>query len=161
MLIGWPLRSVSPVSLARVGRPDVGPDTGTVTEAAGTAHRGDQNRGADVGEPGKGPGELARVDAAVTLLAGGGVPGPFCLDGPKQPGLGDYLSGQLVIRHRRVVTVELASDDAGIAACASQAKGHARQVRARHGLPGQARGAYPSASSTLAMVSFPPCEGCV
>jgi hypothetical protein len=47
------------------------------------------------------------------LFAGRGVDSQFGLDGAQEPDLGDHLSGQFVIRHGRVVTVEPGSSGRG------------------------------------------------
>ena len=76
------------------GEPDIGLEPGPVPEAAGAAHGGDQDRCADLGEPGQGPGQLAGIDVQVVLFAGGGVARQFGLDGAQQPDLGGDLGGQ-------------------------------------------------------------------
>jgi hypothetical protein len=67
-----------------------------------------------------------------------------------------------IARLRRLACLGAAGRyEAGRVEVAEVMQGQTRHVRARRGVPGQARGAYPRASSTLAMVSFPSCEGCV
>jgi hypothetical protein len=82
---------------------------------ARAAHGGDQDRGADLGEPGQRPGQLVWVGLHIVLLAGGGVGGQFGLDGAQQPDLGGDLGGQFGERHRRVVPVKLGGCGCGIA----------------------------------------------
>ena len=78
--LGWPglaHRLALAVRLAGLagsrGEPDIGLEPGPVTEPARAAHRGDQDRCADLGEPGQRPGQLPRVDLPVVLFAGRGV----------------------------------------------------------------------------------------
>jgi hypothetical protein len=52
------------------GEPGIGLEPGPVEEAARTPHDRDQDRGADLGEPGQGPGQLPRIGLLVVLLAG-------------------------------------------------------------------------------------------
>jgi hypothetical protein len=77
----------------------VGLELRPVAEPAGAAHGGDQDRGADLGEPGQGPGELVWVGVPVVLFAGGGVGGQFGGEGAQQPDLGGHLGGQFGERH--------------------------------------------------------------
>src|SRR5215472_14650942 len=53
------------------GEPDVGLELRPVPEPARTAHGGDRDRGADLGEPGQRPGQLVWVGQQIVLLAGG------------------------------------------------------------------------------------------
>ena len=92
----------------------IGLEPGRVAEPAGTAHDRDQDRGADFGEPRQRPGQLARIDGQVVLLAGGGVQRKFVLDGAQQPHLGGDLGGQLRIRYGRVIAVELDGGGRGV-----------------------------------------------
>src|SRR5215471_76397 len=97
------------------GEPDVGLELRSVPEPAGAADGGDQDRGADLGEPGQRPGQLVWVGPQIVLLAGGGVGGQLGLDGAQQPDLGGGLGGQFGERHRRVVLVKLGGCGCGVA----------------------------------------------
>ena len=87
------------------GQRGVGLEPGSVAEAARAAHDRDQDRGADLGEPGQGPGELAGIGLAVVLLAGGGMGREFGLGRAQQPDLGRDLAGQGLERDRGVVAI--------------------------------------------------------
>jgi hypothetical protein len=92
--MGWPLRSVSPVSEALGVSPGEGAELLAVAEAGRAAHARGQCGTADLGQAGQGAGEPGGVHLLVVALAVGGVGGEFCLDGAQQPDLGGDLGGQ-------------------------------------------------------------------
>ncbi len=81
LVMGWPLRSLWPVSEALGARPVKAAELGCGGEAAGGAHGGDQGRPADGGQAGQAAGQLHRVDPPVTGLPLGLVGGQFGVDG--------------------------------------------------------------------------------
>ena len=106
LLIGWPLRSVSPVSLARGARPRRtepssrrGTGRGGPSPATRTGAPISANPGRRCAEP---PGPVCRSAAAA-----GCAGGQFALDGAQQPDLSGHLGSQFGERHRRVITVKL------------------------------------------------------
>ncbi len=76
------------------GQPGIGLEPRATAEPARAAHGGHQDRGADLGEPGQRPGQLAGIGLQVVPFAGGGVDGEPGLDGFQQPDLGGHLGGQ-------------------------------------------------------------------
>ena len=107
LLIGWPLRSVWPVSDALAVQAGEGPERGRGGEAGGGAHGGDQGRPADLGQAGQAAGQPCWVDPAVAGLPLGGVAVQLGLGGGKQAELGGDLGGQILEGDGRVVGVQL------------------------------------------------------
>ena len=105
--IGWPLRSVSPVSEALGTSPVKDRNCLPSSEAGGVAHGGDERGAADVGDAGQGAGEPGGVDPPVGGFAFGGVGGELGLDGTQQADLGGDLGGQVGEGDGWVAGVEL------------------------------------------------------
>ena len=106
LLIGWPLRSVWPVSDA-LGKAGEGPELGRGGEPGGGAHGGDQGRPADLGQAGQAAGQPCWVDPAVAGLPLGRVAVQLGLGGGKQAELGGDLGGQILKGDSGVVGVQL------------------------------------------------------
>nr|WP_308259611.1 hypothetical protein [Pseudonocardia sp. H11422] len=104
--MGWPLRSVSPVSEARGASP-VNERTCLRLGNREATDDGDQGGGADAGQAGQAARQAGGVGLPVGVLAVRGVHGQLGGDRAQQPDLGGDLGGQIGERHRRIGPVEL------------------------------------------------------
>ena len=93
LLIGWPLRSVSPVSLARGASPVKERNSLAGAEPSGPTDDRGHRRGADLGQSGQAGRQMGGVGPAVGVGPRLGVSGELRPDRLKQPDLGAHLGG--------------------------------------------------------------------
>ena len=93
MLIGWPLRSVSPVSLARGASPTYDLNRVPSRNRPGRPIAATRTGAPISANPGSDRASWPGFDLKVVLFAGRSVDGQFGLDGAPQPDLGDDLCG--------------------------------------------------------------------
>ena len=80
LLVGWPLRSVSPVWLARGASPTKDLKPAPSGNRPGRTLPATRTGALTCANPGMGAGELARIDLLAAFLAGSGMGGQLSLD---------------------------------------------------------------------------------
>lgn len=108
--MGWPLRSVSPVSAARGARPVNERNRLAVANRLAGPMVATSAGAADLGQAGQAAGQRCRVDLLVGGLPGGGVGGQLGLGGlggMQQADLGSDLGGQVAPGDGGVVAVQV------------------------------------------------------